>query len=422
MDEAHRGTRPDRPANLLLIVVDCLRSDRCPTAGPTHLKGWGRLRDGGTVFSQAISSASWTPVCFASLLTGEYSFVHGVRTIRGPAINPNLPTLATVLSGAGYSAHAFVTGPMLDVLGMNRGFDEYQHRPRDRFVYDDWGPQFLDRFDAIAAQDRPWFILLHLLELHCPRQTNGLPAREHSVREYDVSWSQLDEWIAALLDRTPPDTVTALTADHGESIVRRSDRSLVGHIYRKVRANLGRPRRAGDWRRHGYHVFDEVLRIPFAVAGPGIARGTVIDSQVRQIDIPPTLLDVLGCPGLAPAHGRSAAPLMRGEEMAEVPAYVETGCDDPLRDWRGLRSGGWKYAEHPRSGPGPEPDAMLFDLAGDPEERRNVIGRHPEIAARMREQIDELMRGAGTGEAGGQPISEEGQGKLAEHAKALGYM
>ncbi len=414
-------SQSSRPPNLLAIVVDCLRADRCPTDGPSDLQGWERLRSGGTTFSQTISSASWTPVCFASLLTGEYSFVHGVRTIRGPALNPNLPTLATALQEAGYSTHAFMTGPMLDVLGTNRGFDEYDHRERDVYVYDEWGQRFSDRFAKITAQAKPWFILLHLFEVHCPRQTRGQVAKEHSVREYDLAWREMDKWIAGLLDKVPANTLTALTADHGESILRRADHTLLGHVGRKMHANFGGSRRAGDWRRHGYHVFDEITRIPWAICGPGVSAGTVIGDQVRQVDIAPTLLELLGCPMPSPACGRSVAGLLRGLSMPAESAYVESGSDDPLRNWHGLRSDDWKYVEHPRNGENLSPEAMLFDLQSDPDERRNVIRKHPELAIRMRHQLDDILFGTAT-ESAGQAIAEEDQARLAEQLKALGYI
>ncbi len=414
----------NRPPNVMMIVVDCLRADRCGPAGQDYLplKAWPKLREGGTVFTQAISSASWTPVCFAGLLSGSYSFVHGVKTIRGPAMDQGVATIATVLQQAGYSTNAFLTGPLLEVLGMDRGFEQYEHRERDVFVYGQWGSQFAEQFQDICSQDRPWFTLLHLFEVHCPRQTNGLEAKEHTVKQYDLAWQQLDSWIADLMAKMPANTITVLTADHGESIIRRSDHSVLGHLYRKLRAHLKRPRGPNDWRRHGYHVFEELIRIPWAMAGPGVPESMVIDDQVRQVDIVPTVLDVLGLSTPAGASGRSVLPLVRGQAMEEAPAYIESGCDDPLRDWHGIRYGGWKYAEHSRAGDNPCPEAVLLDYRNDPDERRNVIKKHPDTALDMRHRLDELMLAGQAGAAPGQQLSEDDQQRLTEQLKALGYI
>jgi arylsulfatase A-like enzyme len=416
MSEVQTKRRP----NLLLIVVDCLRADRCPTTGVTDLTAWRRLRDDGCAFSQAISSASWTPVCFAGLLSGCYSLTHGVRTIHGPAIDPALPTLATQLRDAGYSTHAFVTGPMLEVLGMNRGFDEYHHRPKDAYVYGEFGRHFAERFDALRSQDQPWFCMLHLFEVHHPRQA-GSGAAPHTVREYDDAWRRLDGWIAELLDQAPDGTIVALTADHGESIRRRADVSVLGHLRRKLREHLKRGRRPDDWRRHGYHVFDEIVRIPWVIAGAGVPK-TTVDQQVRQVDIAPTIIDILGLQMPGTVDGRSLLPAARGAGVPEQPAYVESGCDDPLRDWHGIREPGWKYAEHPRWGKNLRPEPMLFDLMADADERRNVIDEYPDEALRLRAKLDEIIYRREGGDAGGQAMSEDDQALLTRQLKALGYI
>ena len=71
-------TRP----NILFLLIDCLRADavvgedrgaRTPTLD--------RLVRSGVACTQAIASASSTTPCVASLLTGTYSFVHGIRSI-----------------------------------------------------------------------------------------------------------------------------------------------------------------------------------------------------------------------------------------------------------------------------------------------------------------------------------------------------
>ena len=387
------------------------------------MTAWRKLRDNGTVFTQTGSSACYTPVCFGGLLSGEYAFVHGIRTNNSPALDLAISTIATTLRQAGYSTNANMTGPLIEALGMTRGFDYYEHRERNLFVYCDWGSPFIARFEQIAGQDSPWFTLLHLFEIHRPRQTNGIPAKRHSDREYDLAWQQLNGWLDELLAKVPDNTIVSLTADHGESIQHRSDRFFGGRLLRKIRHNLRMPRRPDDYRRHGYHVYDELTRIPWAIMGPGIPNGKVIDDQVRQIDICPTLTDLVGNPMESDRNGRSVAPLIHGASMEEEPAYIETGTDDPLRDWHGLRAGGWKYVEHPRHGTNLKPEPMLFNLADDPDEWKNVAGKYPEIAVRMRHKMDEILsRRRSDDEQPGQALTEDQQEKLTEQLKALGYI
>ena len=66
---------------------------------------------------------------------------------------------------------------------------------------------------------------------------------------------------------------------------------------------------------------------------------------------------------------------------------------------------------------------MLFDLRRDGQERHNVIEKHPERAAKMRQEIDQLVRAAPAAEASqAQQISAEDQAKLDEQLRALGYL
>lgn len=125
--------------NVLFLLVDCLRADKC----------WGNKRTAktptidslcqkGTVFSQAISTTTTTSPSVASILTGVYPPVHGIRSLSGYKLNHRMKTLAEVFLENGYNTYAEVTGPLLPVLGLNKGFDEYKLRDRNDNLYSSW--------------------------------------------------------------------------------------------------------------------------------------------------------------------------------------------------------------------------------------------------------------------------------------------
>ena len=411
-----------RYPNILLIVTDCLRADRCPVQNNSKLKAWPQMASRGSTFTQMISSASTTPVCFGSLLTGQYSFAHGIRTLHGNRLNKGVQTLPAALKQLGYSTYAYLTGPLLPSFGLDQGIDVYEHRTQEETIYSKWGQSFINSFRE-RHSEKPTFVLLHLFELHTPRVLNGLRPAKHSELEYDLAWRQLDARIAELLGQVGENTIIILTGDHGECIRRRSDRFWWGHFYRKIRENLGHPRRPHDWRKHGYHVFDELIRIPCVIAGPGVPQGTVINEQVRQIDLMPTILDLLEHEPLSSTHGRTLLPLIHGRQLPDVPAFMESGVGDSPRHWHGLRTKKWKYAEHPRDGRNVTSCPMLFDLASDPHERRNVVHKYPEVAVRLRHKLDEVLHGSEDGPSHpGQEMSPEEQETLKVHLQALGYI
>ncbi|NIA06451.1 MAG: sulfatase-like hydrolase/transferase [Actinobacteria bacterium] len=409
--------------NILIVVVDCLRADYCPVQSDSRLRAWPKLVSRGTTFTQMISSASTTPVCFGSLLTGQYSFVHGIQTmLSGKRLNEDVQTLPATLKQLGYSTYAYVTGPLDPCFGLAKGFDVYEHRVRAKTIYTEWGQSFINTFRERHSQE-PTFVLLHCFELHTPRVLNGLRAPKNSELEYDLAWRQLDARIEELLEQIEENTIVILTADHGERIRRRSDRFWWGHLYRKLRESLGRPCRPDDFRRHSFHVFEELIHIPCAIAGPGIPEGTVIRDQVRQIDLMPTILDLLDRQPLPPTHGQTLAPVLHGKQLPVEPAYIQSGRSDSLRDWHGLRTEKWKYAERPRDKRDLDCCPMLFDLIADPHERHNVVRKYPEVALRLRHQLDELLHNSQqASKHPGQEMSPEEQERLTEQLRSLGYL
>ena len=416
-------SKPHDYPNILMIVVDCLRADYCPVQSDSRLKSWPKLVSRGTTFTQMISSASTTPVCFGSLLTGQYSFVHGIRTmLGGKRLNKDIQTLPATLKQLGYSTYAYVTGPLDPCFGLVEGFDIYEHRARAETIYTEWGQSFINTFNEKHSQE-PTFVLLHCFELHTPRVLNGLQAPKNSDLEYDLAWRQLDAGIEKLLEQIAENTIIILTADHGERIGRRSDRFWWGRLYRKLRENLGRPRRPDDFRKHSFHVFEDLIRVPCVIAGSGIPKGAVIKDQVRQIDLMPTILDLLDRQLLSPTHGRTLAPFLQGRQLPDEPAYIQSGRSDFLRDWHGLRTEKWKYAEHPQDSRDGDGCPMLFDLIADPHERRNVVHKYPEVALRLRHQLDELLHDSQqASKPPGQEMSPEEQERLTEQLRSLGYL
>lgn len=208
--------RAPRP-NVLLIVIDCARADRwlgparpCPT--PTM----DALARSGASFSTAVAETSCTPPCFAGLFTGAYSFRHGVAGVGGYRVADELPTLAEVLRDAGYHTYMEATGPLLPLTGLHRGFDEYNYRLAVEYLHTQWGRRFLDRLRGGGFRS-PWFIVLHLWELHLPRQVlRPFRSRRFGRTPYDRAVASLDARLAELVRAAGADVFTVVTGDHGE--------------------------------------------------------------------------------------------------------------------------------------------------------------------------------------------------------------
>jgi arylsulfatase A-like enzyme len=235
-EAAEGGELPDRP-NVLMIVVDCLRADRVFGANRScRTPNVDALVARGAVAPNMFVENSITSPAFASLFTGCSSLRHGVTSLLGVQLNPDLTTLADLFAANGYRTHAEVTGPLMPQIGLSQGFDEYHYRDQRECFFCGWGESLIARLKrkGFAA---PWFLLVHFWELHEPRQVAPeFAGGEWGATTYDRSWSGLDSYLGRLLNAAGPDTAVILTGDHGERLTERIEpASLLPYFMHKLR-------------------------------------------------------------------------------------------------------------------------------------------------------------------------------------------
>jgi arylsulfatase A-like enzyme len=121
-------------------------------------------------------------------------------------------------------------------------------------------------------------------------------------------------------------------------------------------------------------MYSELLKVPFGFKLPGQMYGGRRVQKLAQFpDVLPTLLDAAGLGNNTPAmQGKSLLPLIRGDVDAIREATISgfhAGQDRCIRDET------WSLVLRP----GDQPDE-LYNLSDDPQERRNVIEQHRDIA------------------------------------------
>jgi arylsulfatase A-like enzyme len=119
--------------------------------------------------------------------------------------------------------------------------------------------------------------------------------------------------------------------------------------------------------------YEESVRVPLVFSAPFLPRRNVKDfaSLASLIDIFPTFCDMAGIQAPAGLKGASLSPAIElGQPLARRFAVSEQGhYGGPEREGRMLRTAGYKYVAY-NGGERPE---MLFDLAADPGETRNLV-------------------------------------------------
>ena len=409
--------------NILFLLIDCLRADAILGSDRgAQTPTLERLVRNGVACTQAVSSASSTTPCVASLLTGTYSFVHGIRSIFGLKMNATVTSLTEVLQTHGYQTVAEVSGPLFPETGLPRGFDAYHFREGSAYLSTSWGTDFHRRLQSQEFR-QPWFLFLHLWELHHHRHI--LPAysgREYGRNRYERALSSLDAELAPLLAVLPQNTLIVIHGDHGERVVKTD---LQYRLYRLSRDLLRRTtaKREG----HEMDVSEELIRVPLVFTSvdghvhPSIHPGAQVGQLVRQIDALPTVLNLVGAPVPTNIHGQSLLPALENNTALSLEAYLEAFLrirSDPRNRRVGWRTEEWKYIYAPQN---PSLRQELYHLPSDPQERQNVATRRPDIVALLRQRIESLQQGPIAANPG-QVMSPEEQAQLEKRLVELGYM
>jgi arylsulfatase A-like enzyme len=415
-------TRP----NVFFLVVDSLRADAV-FGDQVATPNFDSYAAAGAAFTQCICTTTTTTPSFSSILTGCYPPKHGVRGLQGYQLTRSLTTMAEMFAAGGYHTHAEVTGPLLPQTGVLRGFAAPHHREAYRVPFFNWRDDVIAKLRAFSD---PWFMLLHVWEVHRPYRSPPDFERRKNRAGYEAAVTATDDWLRPVFDALGDNTIVVLTGDHGEDFFE-SERTLQAlRVARKARRTL----RMAKWLPflderlaameigHGFGLFEQLVRVPLIIAGPDVPIARV-QQQVRHVDLLPTFAGLCDLPVPSNVDGRSLLPLLQGDSLPEEPAYMEAvGVKLGGKRLLGARTPGWKLLKSTQGG---RPSLYRLDGSSGPDEKHNVYSRHPDVAA----QLDEFLAGVAAtehdpgSEAGaGSGMTTEEEAVVEQHLRDLGYL
>lgn len=425
------------PKNVILISLDTVRRDRLSAYGyakPTS-PALRRVAEQGVRYERAVTVSPWTIPSHYTLFTGLYPNRHGVWDYN-QALDEGIPTLAQLLAAGGMRTFAIVSSKAIkSAKSFGRGFERFRYisewstAPNGQRLIRDSGAEVTDLglFWLDEIGDAPFFLFLHYYDAHSdyspqPRfreefvepyagELEGHTAELLRVRKgtlqldaadvaflsqlYDAELRQLDDEIDRVtrymeehgLDEN---TLLVIVSDHGEEFMEH------GKIL------------------HGTSYYDETIAIPLILRGPGLPRGLRVEALTSLIDLPPTILSLLGhevppsMQGIdlsadwAPGRSRARRPFVFAEAdwKNEVPAL-----------YRMVRDGGYKLIFNTR-----DESVELYDMDADPAETRDVSQKLPERTAHMRAAARNYMSDEYRAEPT-EPLSPD----TLEQLRALGY-
>jgi arylsulfatase A-like enzyme len=395
--------------NVVVYVSDALRADHLGCYGARFLntRTIDELAVGGARFDQAISAAPWTAPSMTSMVTGLYPHHHGYLHWDAE-LSPSIETLFRALSAHGYDVATFVFDtsylftdlPEANVLGTSETLDGAIAWLRGRgekpflLFFHSWATHM--PYAVLHSEHTDWRAAKQ--EVLAGIQADSASALEATREAYRQAVERQSEvLVASLLDELASlglrnDTVFAFLSDHGESWGERfAAKDDVEGVYHM----------------HGATLFDEIVLVPLILSAPGrIAQG-VVRSQIRSVDLVPTLLELAGVPS-GETDGASLLPLLDGTETGDRPAVI-AGTDRGALSKLAVRIPPWKLVLDVQSG---EEDAYRLDV--DP---RELDSRPADAPAELRDLAFRELESAERRE-----LTEEEEATVARRLADLGYL
>jgi arylsulfatase A-like enzyme len=445
--------------NVVLITLDTIRADHYGFMGyPRNTTPFiDKMASEGTVFKNAHTVVSETGPSISSMFTGLYPFEHHI-------VNNNIKLdgfhiLPEYLKEQGYKTGGFVSAIYLNQI--TQGFDRLDFEGDAAL-----GPESGARRragDKTIVKAKDWlgqnssenkiFLWVHLFDAHLPFNSDinytenkndrlrgdaliNFWTEEQGVRldfftgnqkeslmkvmdQYDGELQFLDKQLKSLYDFMEQkgfneNTLWVITSDHGEGL---GSHSYFDHFTR---------------------VYEEQLKTPIIFYNPGVKNGKTINSLVENIDLLPTLADLIGFKIQERVSGQSLIPLISGSKdsirnyvFSRRGEVVKVGLNEfatkylPVKNPQDEEFIGELYSLQDENykliySPDNQGRDKFFDLKKDPNELENLID-NPDMrsmAEDMKNKIREILSG-NTGAADNAEVQPDK--KLEEALRALGY-
>lgn len=315
----------------------------------------------------------------AALWTGRFAHANGVvGLIHGEFqndLNPGERHLAEFLSEAGYDCHVF-GGQHETQRPLEHGFTAQHGENPARNVAQSFE-------DFIASRDNaasPFFAEVCFFEPHrpfphddvepadpasvdVPSYLPDIPSVREDIAELEASIASMDGAFGRVLTALDDaglkeNTLVLFTADHGVAMPRAKKT-----------------------------LYDPGIEVPMIIRGPGVGPARTESAMISNVDVLPTILDLLNLPPIPNGHGRSFAPLLRGEAYAPNEAvFAEKTFHTFYDPTRAIRTERWKLIANFEAAPGhdyapalPKGNAVDFFAVREWIERGNFTGYHPPL-------------------------------------------
>jgi len=393
---------PDKRPNIIFILADDLGY------GDLGVQGWreaptpniDRLARSGARMTDFYSAHSSCAPSRVGLLTGRYQHRIGFENNPGPVqkadpsfgVPASTPMISERLRAAGYATGAigkWHIGYQGDMVPTGKGFDEFYGFLDGAMAYTADAPNGLKALlrgtqpapmaahttEAFAEEavgfirshrDQPFFLHVAFNAPHAPMQSTAAYLEKFKSepdprrRAYLAMMAALDDAVGRIVQEVEGSglserTLIVFTSDNGAPTWQTTSSNLPLNGVKGL-------------------VLEGGIRVPTLFRWTGrIPSGRVLSQPGIGMDITATALAAAGIETVSDLDGRNLLPLLVGDwgAVADRALFWRSGTQGAVRkgDWKAILAG---------------EEWLLFDLAADPGERRNLAVSEPERLAGLK--------------------------------------
>ncbi len=419
--------------NVIFIVADTLRADYLSMysseaqAETPHLDAF---RNDAILFEEFFAQAPWTKPAFGSMFTGLYPTEHGLIG-KASRLTQGVEMFPERLLNAGYYTQGFPNNSnLIRAYGFGKGFAGYEYLAPNAPFFSTPSVVHLEIYQVLrrlrarlllprvdidsfyqpapvvnetvtkwveqeSPSKNPFFLFFHYMDTHDPYISAETPPRGYAMLNLGL-YPDLDEY-AVPMREAYIDEIERLDRHYGDIMDLLKSKSLYEDSLIIFVSDHGEEfyDHEGWW--HALTHYDEMLHVPLLIKLPGNKmRGGTNSNYGRQIDIAPTILEVLGLPL---SERMSGQPLINanGDFLNRDISLIYAESDFLGAKIHSARDPEMKLI---RSVSGPHKELVpfeLFDLQRDPHEQDNLAGRgeakETELRAWLEGMMNELKRG-----------------------------
>ena len=411
---------PNKPNIILFITHDqgqflgCYNSSQTPNSLKTP--NLDNLAENGIRFTNYFCTAPQCSPSRSGIQTSLYPHQNGLMGLvdRGWTLPESNVTLPMYLKENGYSTH--LMGFQHEAFDARTlGYDTISKR-RSEPLYNchKMNKDYRKFFEEHQYDIKPFFLNIGVVQVHRPFSVwSGtsvnpenvmippyLPDNEivrEDLSQFYKAIQGVDECIGNILEMLEEfalkdDTLLIYTTDHGEA-------------YPRAKCTL----------------YDPGIKTLLLMSHPNsdfLKKGTVYEHLVSNIDLMPTLLDLIGAKLPEKIEGRSFLPLLKGESKTfRREIYSEKSFHEVYDPIRSIRTERFKFiinfeknndryqiaADMHQDAVGKyflniveksRPEEELYDLKSDPDEQTNLIDdlNYKETAKELKDKLLDWMR------------------------------